>query len=108
MTSSPGSPVDRLLTASLIAGPLIYLIADTLYAARGWDDPTAAVFHVLGAVGYTLVLVRLLTFASGYLTVALLVVGVLGAAGNVAYGFNTIHVAASATPTSSTPPARRT
>jgi len=92
MTSSPGSPVDRLLTASLIVGPVVYLIADSLYAARGWDDPTAGVFHVLGAVGYALVVVRLLAFGSGYLAAALLVVGVLGVAGNVAYGFNTIHV----------------
>jgi hypothetical protein len=92
MTSSPGSPVDRLLTASLIIGPVVYLIADVLYAARGWDDPTAGVFHVLGAVGYGVVLVRLLVFGDGYLTAALLVVGVLGVAGNVAYGFNTIHV----------------
>jgi hypothetical protein len=86
------TPVDRVLTASLIVAPVIYLIADGLYAARGWDDPTAAVFHVLGAIGYTLVLVRLLSLGSGWLGAALLLVGVVGVAGNVAYGFNTIHV----------------
>ncbi|GAA2656114.1 hypothetical protein [Paractinoplanes durhamensis] len=86
------SPLDRVLTASLIAGPAIYLIADILYAVNGWADPTAAVFHILGAIGYTIVLVRLLTFADGYWAAALLIVGALGAAGNVAYGFNTIHV----------------
>jgi hypothetical protein len=84
--------VDRLLTASLIIGPVVYLIADSLYAARGWDDPAAGVFHVLGAIGYALVVVRLIAFGDGYLAAALLVVGVLGVAGNVAYGFNTIHV----------------
>ena len=92
MRSLPGSPVDRVLTACLIIAPLVYLIADLLYATRGWDDPTAAVFHVLGAIGYTLVLLRLVTWGDGAPAAILLVVGVLGAAGNVAYGFNTIHV----------------
>jgi hypothetical protein len=92
MRSLPGSPVDRVLTASLIIAPVVYLIADVLYATRGWDDPTAAVFHVLGAVGYALVLLRLVTWGDGAPAAVLLVVGVLGAAGNVAYGFNTIHV----------------
>jgi hypothetical protein len=92
MRSLPGSPVDRVLTACLVIAPVIYLIADLLYATRGWDDPTAAVFHVLGAIGYTLVLLRLVTWGEGAPAAVLLVVGVLGAAGNVAYGFNTIHV----------------
>jgi hypothetical protein len=92
MRSLPGSPVDRVLTACLIIAPVVYLIADVLYAIRGWDDPTAAVFHILGAIGYTLVLLRLVTWGDGALAAILLVVGVLGAAGNVAYGFNTIHV----------------
>ena len=87
------SPVDRVLTASLLVAPVVYLIADILYASRGWDDPTAAVFHVLGAIGYALVLLRLVAWADGVPAAVLLVVGVLGAAGNVAYGFNTIHVA---------------
>ena len=47
---TPTTPVDRLLTASLIGAPLIYLIADSLYAARGWADVTvfdrSAVDHV--------------------------------------------------------------
>ena len=92
MRSLPGSPVDRVLTACLLVAPVIYLIADILYAARGWDDPTAAVFHILGAVGYCLVLLRLVTWSDGVPAAVLLIVGVLGAAGNVAYGFNTIHV----------------
>jgi hypothetical protein len=85
-------PVDRVLTASLIVAPAIYLLADLLYGLRGWDDPVAAVFHVLGATAYTLVLVRLVSWSHGVTAAVLLIVGVIGAAGNVAYGFNTIHV----------------
>jgi hypothetical protein len=92
MDAIPGSPIDRLLTGSLIFAPLLYLIADSLYAARGWDDPDAAVFHVLGAIAYTFVLLRLLTWSRGALAAGLLVIGAIGVAGNVAYGFNTIHV----------------
>ena len=89
MTSTP---LDRTLTASLTVAPAVYLIADLLYALRGWNDPSAAVVHVLGAVGYTIVLMRLVTFGTGVLSAVLLVAGAFGAAGNVAYGFNTIHV----------------
>src|SRR3954465_12077169 len=89
MTSTP---LDRLLTGSLLVAPAVYLIANLLYATRGWDDPTAAVVHVLGAVGYTIVMVRLVPLGNGALAAVLLVVGALGAAGDVAYGFNTIHV----------------
>jgi hypothetical protein len=92
MRTEPGSAVDRLLTLSLIAAPVIYLIADGLYAVRGWDDPTGAVFHVLGAIAYTFVLIRLVTRSDGILAAALLFVGAFGVAGNVAYGFNVIHV----------------
>jgi hypothetical protein len=88
----PGTPVDRLLTAALIVAPVIYLLADLLYATRGWADPTAAVLHILGAIGYTFVLLRLVTWTDGRPAAALLLVGALGVAGNVAYGFNTIHV----------------
>ncbi|WP_327001111.1 hypothetical protein OHA72_39110 [Dactylosporangium sp. NBC_01737] len=91
-TARSSSPLGRLLTASLVVAPAVYLVADVLYATRGWDDPTAAVVHVLGAVGYTLVLVRLVTLGDGVLAAVLLVVGAFGAAGDVAYGFNTIHV----------------
>jgi hypothetical protein len=92
MPAMTSTPLDRLLTGSLVVAPAIYLIADLLYATRGWDDPTAAVVHVLAAVGYTLVLVRLVTLGNGTLAAVLLVVGAFGAAGDVAYGFNTIHV----------------
>ncbi|GIE77414.1 hypothetical protein Aph02nite_33640 [Actinoplanes philippinensis] len=89
MTSTP---LQRLLTGSLLVAPAVYLVADLLYATRGWDDPLAAVVHVFGAVGYTVVMIRLATLGEGPLAAALLVVGVFGAAGDVAYGFNTIHV----------------
>jgi hypothetical protein len=92
MKTEPGSALDRLLTLSLIAAPVIYLIADSLYAARGWDDPTAAVFHVLGAIAYTFLLLRVVTWSDGILAAVLLFIGAFGVAGNVAYGFNTIHV----------------
>jgi hypothetical protein len=84
--------VQRVLTASLFVAPVLYLAADTVYAVRGWADPAAAVLHILGAVAYTLVLLVVLPCARGALAVALLLVGAFGVAGNVAYGFNTIHV----------------
>jgi hypothetical protein len=92
MPAMTSTPSERLLTASLVVAPAIYLIADLLYATRGWDDPTAGAVHVLAAVGYTLVMFRLVTLGNGTLAAVLLVVGALGAAGDVAYGFNTIHV----------------
>src|SRR5689334_685464 len=92
MTTPSGSPVDRVLTASLIVGPVLYLIADSLYAARGWTDPAAAVFHVLASIAYTFVMLWVVRHSTGYLAAALLVVGAVGVAGSVAYGFNTIHV----------------
>jgi hypothetical protein len=94
MKTVPGSLVDRLLTASLVVAPALYLVADVLYAARGWEsDPAGAVFHVLGALAYTLVVVRVATWTTDGLAAALLVVGAVGVAGNVAYGFDAIHVA---------------
>lgn len=93
MHSTDGSPTDRLLTASLLTAPLLYLLADTLYATRGWADPTAGVVHVVAATAYALVLLRWVTWTGGRSATTLLVVGLLGVAGNVAYGFNTLHVA---------------
>lgn len=94
MNAVPGSPADRLLNTSLVVAPVLYLVANVLYALRGWEsDPAGGVFHVLGAIAYTLVLIRVATWTSGTFTAALLVVGSIGIAGNVAYGFDTIHVA---------------
>lgn len=84
---------DRVLRWSLVIAPLVSLLADCMYAARGWDDGDAGGVHVLGAILYGFVALRLVTWASGRLQTAALVAAVIGAAGNVAYGFNTIHVA---------------
>jgi hypothetical protein len=91
-TPSSGTPVDRVLTASLVAAPVIYLLADGLYAARGWADPAAGVLQVLGSVAFTFVMLWVVARSGGWFAVALLVAGALGVAGNVAYGFDTIHV----------------
>lgn len=92
-TFATTSPTDRLLTGSLLVAPLIYLAADTTYAARGWDDPTAGVLHVLGAIAYGFVVLRVAGWLppASALGAAVLLVGVIGLAGNVAYGFDTIH-----------------
>ncbi len=86
------TPTDLLLTCALVLAPLLYLSADTMYAVRGWDDADAAGVHVLAAIAYAFVLVRLASWATGWLAAATLFVGIVGACGNVAYGFNTIHV----------------
>jgi hypothetical protein len=92
MTTTPGSPADRLLTASLFFAPVLYLLADGLYALRGWDSPAAGVAHVLGAIAYAFVFLRVTGWTTPTLAAILLVVSQTGMAGNVAYGFNTIHV----------------
>lgn len=92
--SAPAAgPTARLLAASLVVGPLLYLAADTTYAVRGWSDPAAGVLHVLGAIGYGLVVLRVtgLLPASSRLAAWIVLTGVVGLAGNVAYGFDTIH-----------------
>ncbi|TQS42589.1 hypothetical protein [Cryptosporangium phraense] len=80
---------DRVV---LVAGPVIYLGADLVYALRGWDSPAAGVLHVLGATAYAVLVFTAVGWFRGPLAVVLLVVGALGAAGNIGYGFNTIHV----------------
>jgi hypothetical protein len=97
LTSSPigtATPMQRLLTGSLLVAPLIYLAADSTYAARGWDDGTAGVIHVLGAIAYGFVVLRVVAWlpATSRLAVAILVAGMIGFAGNVAYGFEAIHM----------------
>lgn len=86
------TPTDLLLTGSLLLAPLVYLLADSLYAARGWDDADAGGVHVIGALAYGFVLLRLASWARGWLAAGMLVAAVIGTAGNVAHGFNTIHV----------------
>jgi hypothetical protein len=88
-----GSPTDRMLTASLYLAPVLLLAADTLYAVQGWSDPTAGVIHVLGAIGYGLVVLRVAAWtpAGSALTALLVLTAVAGAIGNATYGFDAIH-----------------
>src|SRR3954447_11473862 len=91
--ANPTNPTERILTASLLVAPLLYLAADATYAARGWDDPTAGVLHVLGAIAYGFVVLRVAAWLprESALAAAILLTGLIGMAGNVAYGFDTIH-----------------
>lgn len=102
MTTSLTAPADasttttleqRLLTAFLLIAPVAYLAADTTAAARGWDDATAGVLQVLGSIAYGLVFLRVAAWLApdAVLRAALVLVGVVGCAGAVAYGFDTIH-----------------
>jgi hypothetical protein len=74
--------------------PVVYLAADSTYAARGWDDATAGVLHVLGAIAYGFVVLQVAQrlAPASLLKAALLLTGLIGLAGNVAYGFDTIHM----------------
>jgi hypothetical protein len=91
--AATATPTDRMLTAALIVAPVVYLAADSTYAARGWDDATAGVIHVLGAIAYGFVVLQVAGRLPGtsLLRAALLLVGLIGMAGNVAYGFDAIH-----------------
>lgn len=93
-TASTTTPTARLLTAGLIVAPLAYLAADSVYAARGWDDPVGAVIHILAAIAYGLVVLRVVAWLSPASRFApvLIVTGLIGLAGNVAYGFDAVHV----------------
>src|SRR3954447_26435345 len=92
--ANPTNPTERILTASLLVAPLLYLAADSTYAAAGWDDATAGVLHVLGAIAYGFVLLRVATWLPRdlWLRTAVVLTGLVGMAGNVAYGFDTIHL----------------
>ena len=88
------TPTERLLNASLLFAPLIYLAADTTYAATNWHNPTAGVLHVIGATAYGLVALRVAAWLprESLLATMIIVTGLIGLAGNVAYGFDTIHM----------------
>jgi hypothetical protein len=88
------TPTEKMLTASLIVAPLIYLAADTTYGARGWDDATAGVLHVIGAIAYGFVVLRVAAWLprESRLRAAIVFTGLVGMAGNVAYGFEAIHM----------------
>lgn len=87
------TPTARLLQASLIVAPVLYLAADSTYAAKGWDDATGGVLHVLGAIAYGFVYLAVAARLPDHsrLRALLLLTGLIGMAGNVAYGFDTIH-----------------
>jgi hypothetical protein len=93
-TTASSTPTERLLTSSLLVAPLIYLAADSTYAARGWNNGTAGVIHVLGAIAYGFVVLRVATWLppTSKLAAAILLTGLVGMAGNVAYGFEAIHM----------------
>ncbi len=88
------TPTDRVLTTSLVVAPVVYLAADTTYAAAGWDDATGGVLQVLGAIAYGFVVLRVLTWLppASRLAAAILVTGLVGLVGNAAYGFEAIHM----------------
>ena len=88
------TPTDRLLTGALLVAPLIYLAADTTYAARGWDDATGGVLHVLGAIAYGFVVLRVASWLPRVSRLAawILLTGLIGMVGNAAYGFEAIHM----------------
>jgi hypothetical protein len=93
--STTSSTVEqRLLTISLLVAPVAYLAADTTYAARGWDDATAGVLAVLASIAYGLVFLRVAGWLApvSRLRATLVVVGLVGISGAVAYGFDSIHV----------------
>lgn len=98
VTDDPATPTptpeQRLLSASLLVAPLLYLAADSTYAVRGWDDPVAGLLHVLGAVGYGFVVLCVAGRlpARSRLRAVLLLTALVGMAGNVAYGFEAIHM----------------
>ena len=78
----------------MLLAPVLFLAADTTYAAQGWDDATAGVLHVLASIGYGFVALRVATWLppGSALRVAIVAVGLVGMAGSVAYGFDTIHL----------------
>ena len=92
--SKTKNPTNQLLTASLIVAPLIYLAADSTYAAQGWDSGSAGVLHVLGAIAYGFVVLRVATWlpSSSMLKAAIVLTGIIGLVGNAAYGFEAIHM----------------
>jgi hypothetical protein len=92
--SASATPTEKLLTGALFVAPLIYLAADSTYAARGWDDGTAGILHVLGAIAYGFVVLRVAAWLplAPKLAALVLVTGLIGMAGNVAYGFEAIHM----------------
>jgi hypothetical protein len=87
---------QRLLLASLLVAPVAYLAADTTFAARGWQsDGTGGVVAVLAGILYGVLALQIAGWlpSTAWLRAAIVLVSLLGVAGNVAYGFDAIHVA---------------
>jgi hypothetical protein len=95
--AGPRPPAERVLDAALVVAPLAYLVVDSSYAVRGWDDGTTAALHILAAALYGLAALKLVGLTSGRVQAVLLVVTVLGIAGNAGVGVNTLHVATGGT-----------
>ena len=93
-SGADATPTGRLLVGSLAVAPLLFLAADTTYAVRGWDDATAGALHVLGAIGYGFVVLAVASWMprSSRLAAAIVLTGVIGTCGNMAYGFDAIHL----------------
>lgn len=98
--AGPATPTDRLLLGALFVAPILMLAADTLYAARGWDDGGAGVVHVLAAVAYGLAVLCVAGWLprASVLRAGLILTAVAGAVGNAAYGFEAIHQSFGDTP----------
>ena len=88
-----GTPADRMLTAALVVAPVLFLAADAVYAFQGWDSGSGGILHVLGAIGYGILVLRVATWVPGgsWLTTALVFTAVAGSIGNAAYGFEAVH-----------------
>lgn len=86
--------ISRLLTGSLLVGPLLSLAADSTYAAQGWDSGLGGLLGVLSAIGYGFVVLRGVAWlpTGSRLAAWLLLVGMVGMVGNAAYGFEGIHM----------------
>lgn len=93
-TTTQSTLEQRLLNASLLVAPVTYLAADTMFAARGWEDATAGVLQVLASIAYGFVFLCVAGWLApaARLRAAIVVVGLIGMAGAVAYGFDTIHM----------------
>ncbi len=93
--TAPATIEQRVRTASLILAPVAYLAADTINAARDWEaDGTGGVVSVLAAIAYGLLALEVAGWLprTSVLRAAIVVVGLVAVAGNVAYGFDSIHV----------------
>lgn len=86
------TPASTLLNASLVIGPVAYLLLDATYATRGWWDAQAGALHVVVAAVYGLTALRLVTLTSGRLQAVLLVVALLGVVGDAGVGDDALHV----------------